>query len=367
MILTILLISITILYVVQMIALRIGLNRSDRSAVVEQYEPAVSVIVAARNEEECILTCLEALSKISYPKEKLDIVIVNDGSTDRTWEIVNTFIRQHPTIRMISTTPGTGNLRGKTNAVAKGIEASSGEIIMFTDADCTVPSSWVRETVKSFDEHVGIVGGFTLLRAGTVFEGIQSLDWVFLFGLASSTAGWKMPLTVIGNNFSVRRAAYLATGGYGVIPFSVTEDYALVQAVVTKTEYKVSFPLNPDAVVISNACKTWQHLYRQKQRWGVGGLDMVFRGLLITSVGWIERILLIAAMMTGTPFSVLFITLISLLLADYMFLEKPLRQFGKRTTLKYFPLFELYFSVYMLILPLVALLSKNVVWKERKL
>ena len=77
---------------------------------------------------------------------------------------------------MITAVPGKGNMRGKANALAQGIRQSSGEILMFTDADCIVPPRWVRKTVQYFTDEVGIVGGFTLLKANRTFEGIQSLD-----------------------------------------------------------------------------------------------------------------------------------------------------------------------------------------------
>src|SRR5262249_33713215 len=152
-------------------------------------------------------------------REKLEAVIVNDGSTDRTREIAEEMARSHTWMKVISTHHGEGNLLGKTNAVSAGIDISRGEILMFTDADCTIPPEWVREAVKCFDEKAGIVGGFTILESHRTFEGMQALDWIFLFGVSSATAGWGIPLTAIGNNLSVRRSSYDATGGFRNIPF----------------------------------------------------------------------------------------------------------------------------------------------------
>src|SRR2546426_1945617 len=205
-------------YAVQLIVLLSGITKADRAATNQEYEPTVSVIIAARNEEQGIASCLHSIARLEYPRSKLQVIIVNDGSTDSTSRIVSDFIDERPGMAMISATPGTGNLRGKTNAVAQGIAHATGEILMYTDADCTVPKTWVRETVAYFQDSIGVVGGFTLLDSRNVFGGMQALDWIYLFGLASSSAGWKAPLTVIGNNLSIRRAAYTATGGYENIP-----------------------------------------------------------------------------------------------------------------------------------------------------
>jgi len=354
------------LYLLELLFLMIGLKKANRVSIIGDFEPAVSVIVAARNEEHVIRECIESLLKIEYPAEKLEIIIVNDSSTDGTPEIVRSYCDSNRGLKMVSTNPGKGNLRGKSNAISHGIEASIGEILMFTDADCRVPASWVRETVKYFDKSTGIVGGFTLLDADNWFEGMQSLDWIFLFGLASSTAGWKIPLTVIGNNFSIRRLAYSQTGGMANIPFSVTEDYALVQAVLRRTEYEIRFPVNPLALVRSRACHNMNHLFRQKQRWGVGGLDAVPRGFIITAIGWAAKMTLLLTL-TISFWHIWLSAAIIMLLAETLFITEPLRKLGIVRKMKYFPPFLFYFFLYVLIIPFVAYFSKKIVWKERHL
>ena len=363
---TTILIATAVLYFIQMILLRIGLKKSNNVSIVTGYEPSVSVIVAARNEEQHIENCLQSLSHLDYPTGKLEIIVVNDCSTDRTAEAVENFIKTHSGVKSITITPGTGNLRGKTNAVARGIGVSRGEILMFTDADCMVPASWIRETLKYFDKDIGIVGGFTLLNASNNFKGMQSLDWIFLFGLASAMAGWNKPLTVIGNNLSVRRCAYEATGGYEHISFSVTEDYALVQAILRRTNFKINFPADPHTAVQSKACQNLKQLYRQKQRWGVGGLNMVFRGMVIMSIGWLLRSVLLATIFFFDP-SPVFVIAPFMMLIDLAFLWNTVKRLRAIPLLKFLFSFEVYNLRYVPLIPLVALLSKNIVWKERRL
>ena len=363
---TIVLVGAAIAYVMLILYLRIGLEKADRAKTVDGFEPTVSIIVAARDEEPYIAECLTSLTRLEYPVEKLELIVVNDGSSDRTLEIAESFKPGHPHMKVITTKPGEGNLRGKTNAVAQGIDVSSGEILMFTDADCAVQTQWVRETVKYFDAKTGIVGGFTLLEAGGTFQGVQALDWIFLFGLASAMAGWKSPLTVIGNNLAVRRSAYDLTGGYRKIRFSVTEDYALVQAIIDKTHLEVRFPINPEALVRSKACRSWNQLYRQKQRWGVGGLDMTFRSYLIMGIGWTFKFALILSIFLS-PAAIIGALVAGMLIVESRFLWKPLKQLGSLGYFRYLPAFELYFSLYTLVIPFIALVSKRVVWKERNL
>jgi cellulose synthase/poly-beta-1,6-N-acetylglucosamine synthase-like glycosyltransferase len=361
-----LLVFFCILYVGEFLFLYLGLDKARQGTKRTDYEPPVSIIVAARNEEEYLEQCIHSLVNIEYTANKLEIIVVNDRSSDRTLEIAERLSRQFPQLKVLSAIPAEGNLRGKANALSQGIAISHGEILMFTDADCTVPSTWVRETVSCFDETTGIVGGFTLLSASRPFEGMQTLDWIMLFGVASATAGWKIPLTAIGNNLSVRRSAYEQVGGFKNIPFSVTEDYALVQTILQKTAFTLRFPLNAATVVHSKPCRSWNQLYHQKQRWGVGGLDMVFRGLLIMAIGWLFKCFLIIGLFV-VPFSLWLIAMASKCLVDLLFLSKPLLNFGAKKYIKHFLFFEIYYCLYVIVLPFVAILSKKVVWKERTL
>jgi len=362
----VLLIVLSVLYFLELAVFRWGLRVSAGLSTEEDYTPTVSIIIAARNEELRILPCLESLRQLEYPADKLEILIVDDCSTDGTAAIVEEFIGRSGGMTLLSTPPEKGNLRGKTNAIAHGIRNSRGEIIMFTDADCSVSPGWVRSTVKYFTRETGIVGGFTILKSKTIFHGIQALDWLYLFGIASATSGLGIPLTAIGNNLSIRRTAYEETGGYEVIPFSVTEDYSLVQTILQKTRFAMRFPLEGDAVVTSEPCGTASHLFRQKQRWGVGALDMVPVGMAIVALGWLIRAINVVALFV-VPWTISVPALVLLLASDYLFLSTMFTLPRYRSLGKYFLYFEIYLTLYGLIIPFLALGSRHVVWKERSL
>jgi cellulose synthase/poly-beta-1,6-N-acetylglucosamine synthase-like glycosyltransferase len=354
---------VTMLYALQVGIFLWGLKRNqDRKCV--NTEMFASVIIAARNEEKNLLQCLKSVAEQTYPKSKFEIIIVDDGSTDSTNSICEEFASVHSNVKVIQAQDSPG-LYGKANALACGIEAARGDIILITDADCIVTPRWIEETALRFDEKTGLIGGFTLQKARTKFEGMQSLDWTFILGMAASTAGMKCPLGSIGNNLSFRKSAYDMIGGYRKLKFSVTEDYTIVQAIVKSRKWNYIYPIDPNHLVESNPCPDLITLLRQKHRWGKGGLDMKPAGLLIMVIGFLMHL---------SPFIMLFwggvvqsaTALIIKMTADYVFLYSILKRLGKTEDLRWFYWFELYFILYVIALPFLVFFGGKVKWKGRK-
>jgi 1,2-diacylglycerol 3-beta-glucosyltransferase len=357
------LLIVTMLYLCQAGIFLIGLKR-NRDKLQNSPNLSVSVIIAARNEEENLQECLESVANQTYPISLYEIIVINDGSTDGTEAICNDFIKRYPNIKSIQVKEDT-IIRGKANALAQGIEAASGEIILITDADCTVPKTWVEQTVNRYDPEVGLIGGFTLQKATTPFGGMQSLDWTFILGMAAATAGLGHPLGSIGNNLSFRRSAYDQVGGYRKLKFSVTEDYTVVQAIVGSKRWKYLYPIDLKHLVESKSCQNFQSLIRQKHRWGKGGLDMKPAGLAIMVIGFLMHL---------SPFIMLYwggvlqaaIALMIKFIADYIFLYQILSRVDRKEDLRWFYWFEIYFLIYVLLLPFLVFFGGKVKWKGRE-
>ena len=335
-----------------------------RQRTVTATRPFVSVIVAARNEEHNIRRCLESMARLTWPRDLLEVIIVNDRSDDATPAIVRDYAARFPFISLLSAAPGTGHLAGKTNAVTQGIDASQGEIIMMTDADCAVPPSWIEETVKYYtSENIGLVPGFTAIRYKNLFEAIQTIDWFALFTVASATNSMGFPVTAVGTNFSVRRAAYEAVGGYRRIPFSVTEDYALFHAVTSHPSYRAVFPMDPKALVSSEPCPSWKDLYRQRKRWFTGGKGMDLQSIGIFAIIWLMHAGIIGGLILNAPGALVALGIKTA--ADLALVLPGIIRFHKPSLLAAFPLYEVYFFLYVMLFPPIVLVHRNIVWKDR--
>jgi cellulose synthase/poly-beta-1,6-N-acetylglucosamine synthase-like glycosyltransferase len=330
-----------------------------------KYRPTVSIIIAARNEERILRNCLRSMTTLTYPKELLEVIVVDDRSTDATTNIVKEYEATHPFIKLVSVGPLTDRLHGKVNALEQGISASKGEILLFTDADCVVPRGWVENMVKYYaDPQVGLVTGFISIRAFDWFDSIQAIDWLLLLSAASATAKLGFPVTAVGNNFSVRRRAYDLVGGYRGIRLSVTEDFSLFHAVTSKAGMRATVALDKETMVLSNSCRTWSELYSQRKRWFIGGRDSEVSRMVAFGVAYIFN----AFVLLGFLFLALptWGTMVAAkMIADYLMVLPALRLTGRTDLAKYWILFELYFIAYVAFLPIDALLKPRVTWKGR--
>ena len=357
-------IAVTLLYLGQCWLIIYGASRSRYKKSVE-FEPTVSIVAAARNEEKNIRACLESLAHLDYPDAKLEIIIVNDNSTDSTVDIVRECIINYPKIKTLTARQGADRLVGKANAIAQGIDISTGEVILMTDADCVVPTTWVRATVQNYSSDTGVVAGLTLLRPTNWFAGMQSLDWAYILALASAAMALRTPLSCIGNNFSFRRKAYDEVGGYRGTEFSVTEDFALFKAITHSGKWGYRYPLEKETLVFSNACETIRDVYRQKQRWGVGGKNMPPSGMILMVIAFSMHFLLLSFLFFAISPALLFLGLALKFASDFSLLFVPLHRTGQTRQLKYFLIFELYYTIYVVLLPFVVFLGGRVVWKGR--
>lgn len=359
-----LLFAFSVAYLI-MILLFTGASIRSKGRPDSGFRPRVSIVVAARNEEDRIGECLESLAALTYPVEFLEIIVVDDRSSDRTAEVVKGFAEHLQHLRLVQVGPETELPPGKTNAVITGVDSSTGDILMFTDADCRVPPAWVEGTVAHFsDPSVGVAAGFTSLRGKTAFEHVQALDWFVLTSVAAATTRLRYPVTAVGTNLSVRRQAYDSVGGYRKIPFSVTEDYALFHAVTASGRWQARFPMDRLTLVESMPCKDIKQLFSQKKRWFTGGRGMDAKSLLIFALPYVFNFLILLGLFLS-PWWVFCIAAGVKIVVDLLLCLPAVITFRRPSLVFVYPLFEIYYYIYVLLFPPLVLFGGEITWKER--
>ncbi len=350
-------------YFIQLIIFSIGAGK-NYDKLKDNELPSVSVIVAARNEEDNILDCMRSLDNLIYPKDKIEIILVNDHSTDKTGEIISSFIMNKPKFKSIVPNEQIGHLKGKTNALSNAVKIARGEIILTTDADCTVSPTWAKTLASYFINEVGFVGGFTTQKSDNAFAGMQAIDFIYLLTVAAGAQNLGKPLSCIGNNMAYRKSAYNEVGGYEKLKFSVTEDFNLLMAISKTKNCKIIYPLDEGTLVTSKPCADWKTLFWQKKRWGVGGMNSDFIGYLVMAWGFISHICMLLTPLFFIP-TVLYLCLFKIFV-DYFFVYPVFKKLKLTMKLSHFIAFEIYFIVYVILLPFFVLTNQKVKWKGRE-
>lgn len=261
----------------------------------------VSILIAARNEEATIEACLRAVSQLDYPTGQIEVLIGNDASTDQTGAVVAAYIADKPNFRLLAITEATSAVRGKANVLAQLAQLAQGQFLFFTDADTVVPTTWITAMLAAFSPSTGIVTGITMPCGTSVFAHLQALDWLLALTQTSLLSGLGIPVTAMGNNMAVRRAAYQDIGGYENLPFSVTEDYELFRMIVTY-RYQFRNLLNPDVLAFSTPVGSLSDFLQQRKRWMRGAFSLpiwmvlgllvqYLAGPILLAIWWVSPVL----------------------------------------------------------------------------
>lgn len=328
-------------------------------------EPFISILIAVRNEEHNIIKCLEAIGRLDYPPQKIEILLGDDSSTDNTYKIIQQFIRQKPFYRCVRIIQNLGQARGKANVLAHLTRLATSDLYFITDADILVPPTWVREMLAATrDAEIGLVTGITTVKGQGLFAALQAIDWINALGLMQVVSDLHLPVSTMGNNMLVTRAAYEATGGYENMPFSVTEDVQLFKAVI-RQHYKTLNIFHAGVLAYSTPAATWAQLLHQRKRWmqGIWHLPWYMSIVLVIYASFYAFCLPFVAYTSGWVVLALFLAKLFL---QTWFINRCLARLGLRYPQSTIVMFEFYAIFVSLVTILFFLLPIKVTWKERK-
>ena len=251
-------------YLTAILWLLAGLCRRAPAVVADQ--PRVSVIVAARNEAETIGSCLQALQQQDYPGQ-VEIVVVDDRSEDGTGARVRE--QGGDQVKLVRAREELLFKCPKKSALAQGIAASSGELLLFTDADCQPPSGWVRAMVAHFAVDVGLVAGYAFPRSPRGWwPRLLALDNLAIGALSAGSIGMGHLLACTGRNLAYRRQVYEEVGGFGAIGHLIGgDDVYFARLVASRTNWKIVYNRDPEAAVPGDSGPaSWRDMVQQKLR-----------------------------------------------------------------------------------------------------
>lgn len=237
--------------------------------------PTCSILIPAHNEEMVIGATIESMLRLEYPPEKLQIIVINDGSTDSTKEIVARYCSMDNRVVLFDVPRGEGG-KGKSRALNLGIHQATGDVIAIYDADNTPEKSALRYLVAQLISHKelgAVLGKFRTVNKNatllTRFINIETLSFQSML----QAGRWQMHniATLPGTNFVMWSSLITKMNGWD--EDALTEDSEL-SIRIYQEGFKIKFI--PYAITYEQEPQEWKVWIRQRMRW-VRGNNYVIR------------------------------------------------------------------------------------------
>ena len=181
-------------------------------------ETTITVIIPARNEEEHIAKCLQNVLVQNYPHNLIEIIIVDDNSTDNTAMLVEKIIAENTdrTIRLVKLKDVSATALFKKRAITEAVSVARGKLIITTDADCRMGSKWLATITEYYELHQTkmLLSPVTFAEEKSLFEKLQTLEFIGYIGVSAAAVAMKNPLMCNGANLAYEREVFNAVGGY---------------------------------------------------------------------------------------------------------------------------------------------------------
>jgi len=226
--------------------------------------PLVSIAIPAFNEEEGIESTLESVVRLDYPENKLEIIIINDGSTDKTAQRIKNFIKKNPgsNIKLINK-----KNEGKAAALNTALEICKGELFACVDGDTTVDKDSLKNMMWRFQKKntAAVISTIKVKNPDNMYGKIQRMEYLMAV-LMRNLMTFTKTLHVTPGALSVYRTKILIKHG-GFDKNNITEDFEIAMR-LKSLDYDVE--LEKNSVVYTNVPSNINSFWRQRIRWSRG-------------------------------------------------------------------------------------------------
>lgn len=358
--------SFILLVVYLFLILRVVIGFIKCKTTHENYieEKKISVVIAARNEEENITKCLLSIIHQSINKDDYEVIVVDDHSTDSTFDVVNLLAdKSDVKIKIIKNNRLNS---GKKEAIRKGVQVATYDFIAVTDADCEVPVNWLKNMRSS--KAAMIIAPVYVKSAGTFTSVLDCMEMLILQAFTFSSFYYKNPILNNAANMGFTKAAYFEAGEKCSAKIPSGDDIFFLHRVSENDKMIEAFLLK-EMVVKTTGCSNIQELLQQKVRWA-SKYKYYTKSLLKKLSIFIFIVNVFVIVQIGFLiyddffFSYFLILLLSKWVIDFILLFLVSRFFDSIKTMLYFVPVQIVYPFYVLLVAILSLKGKYK-WKGR--
>lgn len=339
----------------------------------KHYTPTtkVSIIIPARNEELNIKHLLKDILSQYYPTHLMEIIVVDDHSTDNTAQIIQSF-QGVKYIDLSNHTDGKILNAYKKKAIETAIAQSEGDLIITTDADCRMGAYWLLSLVQYFEQykHQFIAAPVQFANDGSLFQTFQSLDFMTMQGITGAIVNNHSGTMCNGANLAYTKKAFNAVGGFKDIDdIASGDDMLLMYKIEQKFPKRTGFIKCPEAIVTTAPMLNFKSFLQQRIRWASKATKFKDKRIkLVLGLVYFFNLTFLLLQLFSLHNSKNLITFFGLLILkagiEYYFLKPVSQFFKKEKELHTFFILQFIHIPYILISGLMGQFG-TYSWKER--
>ena len=325
----------------------------------------ISIVIPFRNEAKNLYDLLESIATLDYPKERLEVILVNDNSDDNGVEIINEWNANSSfQVKLVQ-----AKFAGKKAAQYNGVKAAQFNIVACTDADCVIPKKWLINIASSFQNPKLklVFGPVGFIGVGHKF---QRLEFLSLIG--STMAMLQNSLPVMGNaaNMAFRKESFFVAFPNLELRKTTSGDDVFLLHEVAKERAAIGVLAGRDSVVKTKPQENLRALFSQRLRWA--SKASLYRNKVAISVALLVFFVNVLAMLlaigsfffANALYGFLMLMLVKIT-ADFVLIKRFSSFYNEKMSLVNFLLLELINLIYI---PVIAIASQllGFTWKGRK-
>lgn len=327
----------------------------------------ISVIVTFRNEMANLPSCIRSLIDQTYSRDYFEVILADDHSEDGSSEYAADYCRQNKRFRYCSPAPEDN---GKKDALIRGLQMASYDLIVLTDADCVMGERWLETIAGFYNMHKPemIIGLVDIIVEKGFFGRFQELEFVSLTGTGAGAAIMGRPLFCSAANLSFSKACFNTYHDPLYKNVISGDDTFLMLQLKKDNNKQIMLLKSPSAVVVTQGERSLTGFINQRFRWTSKSRYYRDKDILFTAiVVLIIHIMLVASLVmfvTGLNLWLFPVLLIVKTFLDYSFIKTILKFFGRKTRPGNFIFYEIIYMIYVLLVVVPGLFFRFR-WKDR--
>lgn len=365
---------------------------------INEYTENVSIVCSARNEEKNIIHLLEAIIHQNYQLDHIQLVIINDASTDGTLDVLKSYQSRFPDFIILNSENRESSKSPKKNALSQAMKHAKYNIILSVDADCIPEKNWINgmvDTYKKYPETDMLVGfsqtdthsyyreaqiaGKSIFSCRKISQIFEYFDFLVLMFATSGSIHANRYFSCSGQNLSFRKSSFESVGGYTQIMHLISGDDLHLMQLFRKNKKIIRFAHHIHARVQTRACESMGKLINQRSRWASN-----MKYMLVSNPEFFVYLLSVFFVLTLIPlllfldFRIALSLMIIKLFFDAMFIRVSYKKFylgahdltknqgiSRLNLVSSFLFWSIFQVFYVLLVSVFGALSLFV-WKDRK-